>query len=141
MEAEYRIAACEREAERQGLDRLTPGFWEAGERWIAAQRWRWGPFESEPRAPTPEPFSDPQGDGRIPLLECSPLGLQERELLLAFEYPSLGRVGLVGNLGEEPARLDHALDRRYGGINVLDRSGIDLVSPVSCGVVHPRVVL
>lgn len=39
LEAEHRIAAWEREAERQGLDRLTPAFWEAGDRWMAAQRW------------------------------------------------------------------------------------------------------
>jgi hypothetical protein len=37
LEAEHRIAAWEREAERQGLDRLTAAFWEAGDRWIAAQ--------------------------------------------------------------------------------------------------------
>lgn len=39
LEAEHRIAAWEREAERQGLDRLTAAFREAGDRWIAAQRW------------------------------------------------------------------------------------------------------
>jgi hypothetical protein len=40
FEAEYRIAAWEREAEQQGLDRLTVSFWEAGDRWIASKRWR-----------------------------------------------------------------------------------------------------
>jgi hypothetical protein len=39
LAAEHRIVAWEREAERQGLDRLTAAFWEAGDRWIAAQRW------------------------------------------------------------------------------------------------------
>jgi hypothetical protein len=40
LEAEHRIAAWELEAERQRLDRLTAAFWEAGDRWIGAQRWR-----------------------------------------------------------------------------------------------------
>jgi hypothetical protein len=40
LEAEHRIAAWEREAERQGIPRLTAAFWEAGERWIAEQPWR-----------------------------------------------------------------------------------------------------
>jgi hypothetical protein len=39
LEGEHRIAAWEREAERQGLDRLTAAFWEAGDHWMAAQRW------------------------------------------------------------------------------------------------------
>lgn len=37
LEAEHRISAWEREAERQGLERFTPAFWEAGERWISVQ--------------------------------------------------------------------------------------------------------
>ncbi len=41
LEAEHRIAAWEREAEPQGLDRLTAALWEAaGERWVVAQPWR-----------------------------------------------------------------------------------------------------
>jgi hypothetical protein len=40
LEAEHRVAAWEREAERRGLDRFTPAFWEAGAHWIAEQRWR-----------------------------------------------------------------------------------------------------
>lgn len=39
LEAKHRIAAWEREAERQGLDRLTSAFWDAGDRWIAEHRW------------------------------------------------------------------------------------------------------
>lgn len=39
LEAEHRLAAWEREAERQGLDRFTTAFWDAGDRWIAEQRW------------------------------------------------------------------------------------------------------
>ena len=35
LEAEHRISAWEREAERRGLDRLTQAFWEAGDRWLA----------------------------------------------------------------------------------------------------------
>jgi hypothetical protein len=39
LEAEHRIAAWERDAERQGLDRVTAAFWEAGDRWLTAQGW------------------------------------------------------------------------------------------------------
>lgn len=39
LEAQHRIAAWEREAERRGLDRLTAAFWEAGDRWLDSQRW------------------------------------------------------------------------------------------------------
>lgn len=39
LEGEHRIAAWEREAEREGLDRFTNEYWEAGERWIAEARW------------------------------------------------------------------------------------------------------
>jgi hypothetical protein len=38
LETEHRISAWEREAERQILERLTPAFWDAGERWIAEER-------------------------------------------------------------------------------------------------------
>lgn len=40
LEAEHRMASWEREAERQGLDRFTIEFWEAGQRWIAEGSWR-----------------------------------------------------------------------------------------------------
>jgi hypothetical protein len=40
VEAELRISAWEREAERQGIERLTAAFWEAGAHWISEQRWR-----------------------------------------------------------------------------------------------------
>lgn len=38
IDAEHWISAWEREAERQGIDRLTIGFWNAGDEWIAARR-------------------------------------------------------------------------------------------------------
>jgi hypothetical protein len=40
LEAEHRISAWEREAERQGIERLTAAFWNAGVQWISEQRWR-----------------------------------------------------------------------------------------------------
>jgi hypothetical protein len=36
--AEHLIAAWERSPEAQALDRLTPGFWEAADGWIAERR-------------------------------------------------------------------------------------------------------
>lgn len=40
LEAEHRLASWEREAERQGLDRLADDYWQAAQRWIAERSWR-----------------------------------------------------------------------------------------------------
>ena len=42
LDAEFWIRRWEREAERQGLDRFTPTFWEAGRAWVAVHRYRPG---------------------------------------------------------------------------------------------------
>jgi hypothetical protein len=38
LDAEHWIARWERQAESQGLERLTPEFWDAGGRWILDER-------------------------------------------------------------------------------------------------------